>query len=306
MKPLIKLGRDLQCSNQSEDQLGKSVSTVMSLAALQTKSVMLLTHFGRYLRSSLPNRCLLCQQRIEQQDYAELFHGQILTGVCQHCLVSGLYQTEVCLGCAKPLVQLQEYCGQCMASLPIKVIAPCSYHQGLGQLVSAIKYQRQIAALQVLAQQLAYRIQQLVKHGLIELPQVIIPVPLHANRLRQRGFNQAWLIAKQLSVMLNLPLDDQFIFRLQDTQPQAGLNGKQRRDNCHQAFALMASLKPDLATHLSSELVPKPFCYQHVALVDDVVTTGTTINEIARLLKQHNIASQAWCLARAEAPELRC
>lgn len=293
MNPLDKLGHDLLRSNQSEDQLGKNVPAVISLAALQTKSVMWFMHFSRYLRSSLPNRCLLCQQRIEQQDYTKLFDGQILTGVCQPCLVSGLYQTEVCLGCAKPLVQLQEYCGQCMASLPIKVIAPCSYHQGLGQLVSAIKYQRQIAALNVLAQQLAYRIQQLVKHGLIDLPQVIIPVPLHPNRLRQRGFNQAWLIAKQLSVMLGLPLDDQFIFRLQDTQPQAGLNGKQRRDNCHQAFAM------------TSQIPGNKSYYQHVALIDDVVTTGTTINEIATLLKQHNIASQAWCLARAEAPDLR-
>ncbi|WP_434927492.1 ComF family protein [Shewanella sp. HL-SH5] len=300
MNSLNKQGCTQLYNHQPKIKL-QSQSAVIPLTALHAKGVRLLTHFSRYIRRSLPNRCLLCQQRIEQQGYAKLFDGQVLTGVCQHCLVSGLYQTEVCLGCAKPLVQLQEYCGQCMASLPIKVIAPCSYHQGLGQLVSAIKYQRQIAALQVLAQQLAYRIQQLVKHGLIELPQVIIPVPLHSNRLRQRGFNQAWLIAKQLSTMLDLPLDDQFIFRLQDTQPQAGLNGKQRRDNCHQAFALMASLEPDLA----SELVPKQSCYQHVALVDDVVTTGTTINEIAALLKQHHIASQTWCLARAEAPELR-
>ncbi|UJF22410.1 ComF family protein [Shewanella sp. OMA3-2] len=304
MKLLNKQGCiQQQCSHQSQAQCQpeKNLSAATSLAVLHAKSVTLLTHLSRDLRASLPNRCLLCQQRIEQQGYAELFNGQVLTGVCQSCLVSGLYQTEVCLGCAKPLMQLQEYCGQCMASLPLKVIAPCSYHQGLGRLVSAIKYQRQIAALQVLAQQLAYRIQQLVKHGLIDLPQVIIPVPLHPNRLRQRGFNQAWLIAKQLSLMLDLPLDDRFIFRLQDTQPQAGLNGKQRRDNCHQAFALMASLESCLAP----ELVSSRSCYQHVALVDDVVTTGTTINEIATLLKQHNIASQAWCLARAEAPNLR-
>ncbi|GGN79483.1 hypothetical protein GCM10009193_23470 [Shewanella aestuarii] len=165
-------------------------------------------------------------------------------------------------------------------------------------MVSAIKYHRQMAALNVLSQQLAYRIQQLVNYGLIDLPQVIIPVPLHANRLGQRGFNQAWLIAKQLSELLDIPMDDQFIFRCQDTSPQAGLDGKQRRDNCHQAFALKAQQQYFNAKGSIAR-------YQHVALVDDVVTTGTTINEIALLLKQHQIASQAWCLARAEAPELR-
>ncbi|MCL1118017.1 ComF family protein [Shewanella aestuarii] len=257
-----------------------------------------LHHFIFELRCSLPNRCLLCQQRIEQQGYQQSFPNRVLTGICQTCLVSGLYQTEVCLGCAKPLTRLQEFCGQCMASLPIKVIAPCSYHQGFGPLVSAIKYHRQMAALNVLSQQLAYRIQQLVNYGLIDLPQVIIPVPLHANRLGQRGFNQAWLIAKQLSELLDIPMDDQFIFRCQDTSPQAGLDGKQRRDNCHQAFALKAQQQYFNAKGSIAR-------YQHVALVDDVVTTGTTINEIALLLKQHQIASQAWCLARAEAPELR-
>ncbi|MCT7942235.1 ComF family protein [Shewanella holmiensis] len=278
--------------NESDKDVG--ISSLLWL----TKMRQLLHHFSFELRRSLPNRCLLCQQRIDQQGYQQTFPQRMLTGICQTCLVSGLYQTEVCLGCAKPLTLLQEYCGRCMVSLPIKVIAPCSYHQGLGHLVSAIKYQRQMAALNVLSQQLAYRIQQLVNYGLIDLPQVIIPVPLHTNRLRQRGFNQAWLIAKQLSDLLDIPMDDEYIFRCQDTTPQAGLDGKQRRDNCHQAFALKVQQQP---LNTGGTLAP----YQHVAIVDDVVTTGTTVNEIAILLKQHHIATQAWCLARAEAPELR-
>ena len=283
-----------KCFNYNENNKDVGLFSIPLLAKMR----QLLHHFSFELRCSLPNRCLLCQQRIEQQGYQQTFPRRMLTGICQTCLVSGLYQTEVCLGCAKPLTRLQEYCGQCMASLPIKVIAPCSYHQGFGHLVSAIKYQRQMAALNVLSEQLAYRIQQLANYGLIDLPQVIIPVPLHANRLALRGFNQAWLIARQLSNLLDIPMDDQFIFRCQDTTPQAGLDGKQRRDNCHQAFALNVFQSPLKALGPYSP-------YQHVAIVDDVVTTGTTVNEIALLLRQYHIASQAWCLARAEAPELR-
>ncbi|MGZ9899734.1 ComF family protein [Shewanella gaetbuli] len=248
--------------------------------------------------SSLPNRCMLCQQRIEQGGYLALLSETRLTGVCQYCLASGLYHTEVCLGCGRALLFLQPYCGTCLTTLPIKVVAPCSYHHGLGKLVSAIKYQHQMAAVSALTQQLALRIQQLVKHGLITYPQVIIPVPLHPNRLQQRGFNQAWLIAKELSRILSLPMDDTLVIRRIDTVPQAGLDGSKRRKNCQGAFELLSDLK--------SAVSAKSPRYSHVAIVDDVVTSGTTVNEIAHLLRQQSIASQVWCLARAEAPKLRC
>jgi predicted amidophosphoribosyltransferase len=152
--------------------------------AMPTLSVV---HGLQLIRVSLPNRCLLCQQRIAQQGYQQLFPQHVLTGLCQDCLISGLYQHDVCLGCAKPLTRLQPYCGQCMAIRPIKVIAPCSYHQGLGTVISAIKYQRQLAAVNVLADQLAHRVLMLVERGLIDLPQVLIPVPLHPKRLQYRG-----------------------------------------------------------------------------------------------------------------------
>ncbi|QIR16277.1 ComF family protein [Shewanella aestuarii] len=248
------------------------------------------------IRLSLPNRCLLCQQRIEQQGYQQLFDQHVLTGLCQDCLISGLYQHDVCLGCAKPLTRLQPYCGQCMAIKPIKVIAPCSYHQGLGVVISAIKYQRQMAAVNVLADQLAQRILNLVSQQMIDLPQVLIPVPLHPNRLRHRGFNQAWIIAKRMSLILGIPLDDTLLIRVIDTASQAGLDGKQRRKNCYQAFALNHQAEANQQVHLR---------YQHVAIVDDVVTTGSTVNEIAALFATRHIACQVWCLARAEAPNLR-
>jgi len=239
------------------------------------------------LLGSLPNRCLLCQQRIGQMDYEQLFANQVLTGVCQVCLAASLYQHEVCLGCGREIALLQAYCGKCLKHTPNVVVAPCSYHQGLGPLIAAIKYQQQCAPLNAITQQLACRIALLIKHGIIRRPQVLIPVPLHPNRLRQRGFNQAWLIAKQLSRLTGIPLDDSCLTRVVDTAPQTGLAGKQRRKNCHGAFQLQAEIP-----------------YQRVALIDDVVTTGTTVDEISRLFSAQFVHVQTWCLARAEAPGL--
>ncbi len=180
------------------------------------------------------------------------------------------------------------FCGHCMASTPLTVIAPCSYHDGLGHWVGQIKYQAQFSVIDVLVDALVQRILYLEYLGFIQLPQVLIAVPLHNKRLRQRGFNQAWLIAQALSKRLDIPLVDNMLFRVRETRPQAGLSGKLRRKNLKGAF------------ELSSE-----FCWQRVALIDDVVTTGTTVDEIASLLQRQHTQVQVWCLARAEAPESR-
>jgi predicted amidophosphoribosyltransferase len=256
---------------------------------------------------NLPNRCMLCSQDIEQYDLQKPH-----SGVCQHCLVAGLYQHEVCLGCGKAMMLLQRYCGQCQSTEPIMVIAPCSYHQGLGELIAAIKYQQQCASLAALVQVLAIRVMDLVARDMIQLPQVLIPVPLHPNRLKSRGFNQAWLIAKALSQQLGIVMDDALLVRDVDTQAQAGLDGKARRLNCAGAFSLnlnASSSKTSSLNTLSSNTsslntAAKSVPYQRIALIDDVVTTGTTVNEISQLFAAEYVHVQCWCLARAEAPGL--
>ncbi|MGE6315578.1 ComF family protein [Shewanella baltica] len=231
----------------------------------------------RWLAGSLPNRCLLCHQSIPIPE----------TGICIVCLQSGLYHGPICLGCGKSMQIEVDYCGECQKLQPRKVVAPCSYHQGLGAWIGAIKYQGQLAALPVLCRALVARIKLLELQGLITLPQAIVPVPLHSKRLQQRGFNQAWLIAHELSQLLQLPLVSEELTRQQDTRPQAGLSGAQRRRNLHDAFMLADD-----------------FAFQRIALVDDVVTTGTTVSEIARLFEARYVHVQVWCLARAEAPGL--
>jgi ComF family protein len=266
-----------------------------SEVSFQTRMRQALLSAVCYMLASLPNRCLLCHQSLARVipsnatlfDSLKEFKQGHQTGICDTCLNACLYQGDICLGCGKQLIIPDCFCGHCLALTPMKVIAPCSYHQGLGPLVAGIKYKQQLAPLTVLVKALVIRIQALVAQGFIRLPQVLLPVPLHPKRLNTRGFNQAWLIAKELSHQLNIPIDEDYLYRVEDTQPQAGMTGKQRRKNCHQAFKICGNNK-----------------YQRVVIVDDVVTTGTTTNEINKLLLKRGIFADVWCLARAEAPGL--
>ncbi|WP_228730160.1 ComF family protein [Shewanella sedimentimangrovi] len=236
-----------------------------------------LRRLGAWLSASLPNRCLLCHLSIPAEH----------TGLCDTCLASTLYQGPVCLGCGRGLLQESGFCGSCQRLDTLAVVAPASYHHGLGSVIAAIKHRQQLAPLAVLCQLLWQRAHRLSLLGLIQLPQVLVPVPLHPKRQRSRGFNQAWLIAAELARYSGLPLDDSLVSRCLDTRPQEGLDGKARRRNLANAFSLN-----------------RPCPWQRIALVDDVVTTGATAREIAALFRGSGVAVQVWCLARAEAPGL--
>lgn len=104
---------------------------------------------------------------------------------------------------------------------------------------------------------------------------------MHPKRLKQRGFNQAVVLAKLLANTLNIPYDYTCCQKTINTAPQASLDGKQRQKNLHNAF------------NVSS--VP----YQHVVLIDDLLTTGATANELALTLKKNGVQRvDIWCCAR--------
>ena len=115
------------------------------------------------------------------------------------------------------------------------------------------------------------------------LPEVLLPVPLHRARLRERGFNQALLIARQFGSALDLPIDATALRRTRATASQSGLSAAQRIDNLRGAFAWQSGND-----------------YRHVALVDDIVTTGATADAICRVLHAAGVESvRIWALARA-------
>ena len=114
------------------------------------------------------------------------------------------------------------------------------------------------------------------------MPEAIIAVPLHGKRLKQRGYNQSELIAKQLSRLLGIPLLTDAVIRTKKTEAQSGLSLKQRQSNILQAFQVSQNLPT------------------HIALVDDVFTTGSTLNELSRQLKLAGCEfTQGWVIAHA-------
>jgi ComF family protein len=115
------------------------------------------------------------------------------------------------------------------------------------------------------------------------LPEVIIPMPLHPSRTRERGFNQSVEMGKILSKKLNIPLDTKSCQRIKKTKVQRLLSKKARTENMRKAFSVA----------LRSS-------YRHVVILDDVFTTGASIDSLAKQLKQAGILKiEVWCIARA-------
>ena len=111
--------------------------------------------------------------------------------------------------------------------------------------------------------------------------QCLIPVPMHPNKLRQRGYNQALLLAKKLGRQLHIPVDNFSCAKIIDAPHQAGLTARMRAKNLQHAFRT------------------KPLHLQHVTLIDDLITTGATANELAKTLKHAGIKRvDLWCCAK--------
>ena len=165
-------------------------------------------------------------------------------------------------------------CALCRRLQPpfVKATAYGSYESGLRELIHLLKYDGVRPAANVLGRMLAEAIAPL-QSLFAEGPVVVVPVPLHARKRRQRGFNQTELIARSA---LKLESCRRFelkavLERTRETQSQIGLSRHQRRENLRGAFAVMA---------------PEEVRGHEILLVDDVLTTGTTVSECARVLQR--------------------
>ena len=217
----------------------------------------------------VPYQCLFCLRLTERMN---------LCGKCKKRL-PWLLQ-PVCKWCAIPLNNHQQpYCGQCLLDPPYfdQTICLFQYRPPINHLILSLKYHQQLQYIQLLTQLMIQKIQ--TCHT---LPELIISVPLHAKRLQQRGFNQATELAKPLAKKLNIPFNQSLIKRQINTVSQTQLQGKARLLNVRNAFMLNHS-----------------FNAKHIAIIDDVFTTGSTVNEISQLLKQHHAeVVDIWCYAR--------
>lgn len=159
-------------------------------------------------------------------------------------------------------------------------ICPLRYEFPVDRLVQALKFKRQLAEGRVLSHLLCEHV---IQHS-FDLPEILIPVPLHRLRLIRRGFNQAYELGSYASRVLGIPLQTSGLRRRRNTAAQSGLSRKQRRRNVRGAFYWRDRNRPG----------------DHVALLDDVMTTGTTVSECARVLKKAGARRvDIWVTARA-------
>nr|WP_244149464.1 ComF family protein [Rodentibacter rarus] len=218
---------------------------------------------------------MLCQSPLKQG----------ANGLCSTCRRQ-IPRYTYCGGCGAPLQYAACYCGNCHhnAFTWDKMVIIGRYNDPLSQLIHRFKFQKQFWLDRTLACLLLLELYEARRIYGLTFPQAIIPVPLHHIRQWQRGYNQADLLAKAISRWLEIPCLSHIVRRVKHTPTQRGLTATARRRNLKNAFNVAALT---------------PFPYQRVALVDDVITTGSTLNEIATLLRQLGVQEiQVWGLAR--------
>jgi ComF family protein len=225
----------------------------------------------RIVRIALPPRCLLCGAP-----------GAGARDLCAGCAGDLHANLPCCPRCALPLAHPAPACGECLASAPpfVATWAPFRYGHPLDLLETRFKFHGDLAAGRVLAGLLVDR----AATDRLARPDALVAVPLHRARLRERGYNQALELARPLAGALGIPLCRDLLRRPKPTPPQTGLDAKARRANLRGAFTLADGVA-----------VPA-----HIALFDDVMTTGATLREAARvLLRGGAVRVDAWALARA-------
>jgi ComF family protein len=187
-------------------------------------------------------------------------------------------------------------CGECVASLPRfgehvlrgnarydGVVAAYEYRFPVDRLVQRFKYAGDLAVGRWLALELARRVHDEPR------PQLLVPMPLTTARLRERGFNQAAQVARVVSSSLGVPLALRMVDRIRDAPSQSGLGRRARRANLRGAFRCRT-----------------PLSGRHVALVDDVITTGASADAVCAALKRAGAARvDVWAIARTPEPGAR-
>jgi len=234
--------------------------------------------WGRRLtHACLPSECLLCGGPAS---------GEV-PNLCRSCAGELLRNDPCCPVCALPFGQAVGHSGLCRACSRrpppfVRVVAPFLYTGGIRDLVIRLKFRGELAAARTLG---ALLVEHVPARG-ETAPRAILPVPLHPARLRGRGFNQAVEIARPLARALHRPLLAHEVERRRATAPQSELDtALARRRNVRGAFRVGGRVAR----------------LRDVAIVDDVMTSGATLGEMARALRRAGIERvSVWVCARAE------
>ncbi|WMS89182.1 ComF family protein [Pleionea litopenaei] len=221
-----------------------------------------------------PSSCALCHQAITSRRW-----------LCTACHSSLPQDRRHCLSCSAPIInrhqQTQESrCGQCLISPPSidRLISVFEYDYPIDWWITQFKFQQNTR----LASWFGFQIfQKIICDSGVNVD-CLIPIPLHSKRLKMRGFNQSQLLARNLAKRLNLPYRLTSVKRIKPTQAQSGLSENARRRNLNQAFSIVEAVAP------------------RIALIDDVYTTGSTVNSLAKAFKAAGCRYvEAWVIAQA-------
>ena len=208
---------------------------------------------AKLLNTLLPVSCGLCNASTNSH-----------LPLCQPCRDDLPAIGNACRYCALPMSTTGP-CGSCQCKRPScdDVHALLLYQQPVNFLVQQFKFSRKLEYSRLFSEMMAEKLS-----ALDYRPDVLIPVPLHSSRLRARGYNQAWELARHLSRLTYIPASHRVCRRIKKTPLQTGLKAKERRRNLMQAFVIKQEVKG-----------------LHLCIIDDVMTTGSTLDAIASALK---------------------
>jgi ComF family protein len=239
--------------------------------------------FKQFIDIIYPPKCLICQKFLYKDGLNRDFEDPL---ICPSCFDGFIVITPpYCSVCGRPFessIEDVHTCEGCLLKTPdyTKIMVPYLYDGSLMTAIHQFKYggkSHMSPALAFLLMPFAERLLEEIDNGLI------MPVPLHPKRLRERGFNQSLLLARHIAASLSIELDFLSLRRIKYTLPQAGLKKAERRKNVRRAFELRDT---------------KVVKGRHIILVDDVTTTGNTLNECARVLRKAG-CKEVYCLVLA-------
>jgi ComF family protein len=219
-----------------------------------------------------PGRCLLCRARTRSD-----------SGWCDGCYADLPWLRHACPICAAPLaLDSRAPCGACQRKAPAfdRTIAALHYASPADRLIVSLKFHQRLE----LARALGWVLAQRIRLAAVSMPQVVIPVPLHRSRLRERGYNQSLEVARIVAKQLSLTVSARAAKRVRATASQMTLPRHERARNVRNAFVVHYKHVAD----------------RHVAIVDDVMTSGHTINALAKALRRAGARNiSVWIIARA-------